>query len=514
MKRKPDICLVIGAGNLNESLAGLVGTQSPLHMTLSPGKTVLEEVLASISATTAFVFAGGNWTEALDARLKALPGVQLLKAKKLGSSKSIGESLYEALSQIDLDQPIEIRWADSSLTWSPQGDAIAVKTLPWDPRWDYVMSSNGRIKIDKEPFLGTRPAMAGAFWIEEPSRLLNILEAHPKRDFFLALESYFDGDLSESHLHEAEKWQDFGHLETYLQARAKHVGGRQFNSFSASEKWVEKTSRDEKKNSREFFWLASPKNGKEDFFPRVQGGGQGNYKVEFLPFPTVAERFVFHEFHQPTWSFITTKLEAWLEIGVRRSSKHQSKKDDVGENISDLIESRLLEAERLFANAFNDPSLATEKLIGMAAELTNGRRVYSHGDLVFSNILSSSPEDGIFKLIDPRGGIQKHTDFLPEIYDWGKLAQSIFFYYDLMTWPPTSSKKPNESGWSRLQENLNRDKLSYVESWFRAACPHGEAAILLGALLLITAAPLHSRENLTRARMMISIGIKGLKQWT
>jgi hypothetical protein len=53
-----------------------------------------------------------------------------------------------------------------------------------------------------------------------------------------------------------------------------------------------------------------------------------------------------------------------------------------------------------------------------------------HGDLCFSNILVDRDNLNDLKLIDPRGGFDVPSTKGPVIYDFAKLAQSVYSWYD------------------------------------------------------------------------------------
>jgi tRNA A-37 threonylcarbamoyl transferase component Bud32 len=53
-----------------------------------------------------------------------------------------------------------------------------------------------------------------------------------------------------------------------------------------------------------------------------------------------------------------------------------------------------------------------------------------HGDLCFSNILVDRDNLNDLKLIDPRGGFEFPSTKGPVIYDFAKLAQSVYSWYD------------------------------------------------------------------------------------
>jgi len=66
---------------------------------------------------------------------------------------------------------------------------------------------------------------------------------------------------------------------------------------------------------------------------------------------------------------------------------------------------------------------------GIFFKVTKGVGVL-HGDLCFSNILVNRDNLNDLKLIDPRGGFDTPSTIGPVIYDFAKLAQSVYSWYD------------------------------------------------------------------------------------
>ena len=131
--------LFLGGGLLEPRLARLSGTHSPCELSLGIRQTVLEKVLETSSSKTNYLFVGQNWTEDLSQITEWIPSLELLTSQ--GPTNSIGSSITHALREIGRDCPMELRWADSWVSWQPRRDSIAVSNLTWDPRWDYVSKS-------------------------------------------------------------------------------------------------------------------------------------------------------------------------------------------------------------------------------------------------------------------------------------------------------------------------------------------------------------------------------------
>jgi hypothetical protein len=71
---------------------------------------------------------------------------------------------------------------------------------------------------------------------------------------------------------------------------------------------------------------------------------------------------------------------------------------------------------------------------------TTWKKIISHGDLCFSNILWSE-EKNIFNLIDPRGAKIKKDIYIDEYYDLAKLSHSVLGGYDSIIYNGNPIKK-------------------------------------------------------------------------
>jgi hypothetical protein len=114
-----------------------------------------------------------------------------------------------------------------------------------------------------------------------------------------------------------------------------------------------------------------------------------------------------------------------------------------------------------------------------------------HGDLVFSNTLVR-PQDGVGKLIDPRGGFFEPSLFGDALYEWGKLAQSIFGRYDSIL----SGDFLHNGGEIVFKfDSIRHSSYRKLEDWFLSACPRPEISIRLGGILMLCAIPFHSERR-------------------
>jgi hypothetical protein len=149
----------------------------------------------------------------------------------------------------------------------------------------------------------------------------------------------------------------------------------------------------------------------------------------------------------------------------------------------------------------------------IAAELTTKRNVISnaidevsgvmqqeplcvvHGDLILSNVLVSE-RDRSFKLIDPRGGFSRASIYGPPIYEWAKMAQSIFGRYEEILvgeylWQEQNGK-PDIRFFEDPERNGNYEKM---RAWFEGRCPNPGVSKKLAGLLLISAIPFHFEDT-------------------
>jgi hypothetical protein len=133
--------------------------------------------------------------------------------------------------------------------------------------------------------------------------------------------------------------------------------------------------------------------------------------------------------------------------------------------------------------------------------------VVVHGDLIMSNVLVSE-RDRLFKLIDPRGGFSSQSIYGPPLYEWAKMAQSIFGRYEEILcgeylWIEGEGLG-SVSFFEDTQRNSNYEKMQH---WFERTCPNLVEAVQLAGLLLISAVPFHL-EDPKRSLAMISRGLE------
>jgi tRNA A-37 threonylcarbamoyl transferase component Bud32 len=115
-----------------------------------------------------------------------------------------------------------------------------------------------------------------------------------------------------------------------------------------------------------------------------------------------------------------------------------------------------------------------------------------HGDLCFSNILVSRDNLNDLKLIDPRGGFDVPSTKGPVIYDFAKLAQSVYSWYDKIVEGQYSLTRSGEvyllSPLGHLWGNLAAQGFSDTVEKFNLS---EDEARLLGGIMLSGAPGLH-----------------------
>jgi hypothetical protein len=222
-------------------------------------------------------------------------------------------------------------------------------------------------------------------------------------------------------------WLDFGHITTFFKSKRLFLTTREFNEIRFEDDVVVKTSNNQLKIKAELNWYKMLPIGHRNFTPTFLGSEISNskiaYKIEYCPYSTLAELYVFGDLNDIHWKKIFNKV---LNVSKKLASYSTPTKRNL-DALYKKTENRIrLLDEQKFPLDFLRSLVEKAKV-----RLNDYEEIICHGDLCLSNILwdfrSERP-----KLIDPRG-----LDFednistkLPVIYDLGKLVHSVHGLYD------------------------------------------------------------------------------------
>lgn len=376
-------------------------------------------------------------------------------------------------------------------------------------------------------------AVVGRFTFSNSELLHNLTQRFLKREPADSVASFFEmiSDYSKKipmSLAWEPEWVDLGHIESLEEYQSRLVRGRHFNSLSVDESgWVLKSSTDGEKMWREYSWFRGVPSNVWSFLPRVgnfshakdyitypdqKSGADAGYLIQYLPAPTLAERYVFGDPELVDWVWYQESLDSWFLQTAKVGAKEEVSGFDSWfsrnclarwDAVSRILTEQVQGNERVFLKA----------QVECARWLSASPSSLIHGDLVFSNVIASESKK-LFKLIDPRGGFADKSVWGPTYYDWGKLAQSIVLKYDFLISSRFEVAEPTSE--TRILPEVKifgaeNQSAEAWEKWFWDRCPNPEAAVILGAVLLITAAPLHI-DSPDRILGMVSHGLNTLEQ--
>lgn len=282
------------------------------------------------------------------------------------------------------------------------------------------------------------------------------------------------------------------------------------------------------------------------YFPRLlavsQTGETASYQIEYFPFRSLSQYFVFYPLPLSRWQQVFEQL---LDIHARFCAQSGPAPDSArlfafywNKTQERLAEARLqpglqalIEAPVLQINGRNMAGISKLQPI-MQAHLqrlcktaTSG---FLHGDLCFSNILYD-PNSSMLRLIDPRGDFMGSVNQGDPRYDLAKLLHSIHGRYDFIlndlfeisvTMPtdtvpagaaPAGTAPAAHPPVVELQIGSRPETAAIEQAFMSALQQYGQFAlkdlILLEALLFLSMLPLHQDKPL-RQKAFLMTGIR------
>ena len=373
-------------------------------------------------------------------------------------------------------------------------------------------------------------ALVGCYFFNNVDLLKNVLEGfsdNDKLEISSIINKIKEKDDFESV--NAQKWFDAGHLKNYFLTKQFALKTRYFNKLQFDDlgENVVKTSTNNEKLIDEINWYKTIPNEISDLVPKMLDSSTVNnpfIKLEYIKHPTLSELWLYGEFSANFWKGIIKDL--FNIIQRFKKYNHQVTKQEYNSiyfkktlnRINELVETNDL-FKKIFENNFvfiNNKKFKNWRL--MKDEIKEKINIMFnkddncliHGDLYFSNILYDS-ENGIFKLIDPRGKWGDNTSGDIK-YDIAKIRHSIIGGFDTITNGLYSAKylgenrieykvfksKDNQIAGNELDSNIEKNwKLDEIK--------------MIEGLLFISMLPLHS-DNPERQLAFFCIGIERLNE--
>ncbi len=329
-----------------------------------------------------------------------------------------------------------------------------------------------------------------------------------------------------------EKWFDAGHNTTYFETKISSFSSRFFNKIKYNYKRnsIIKISQDTIKLKKEINFYKNIPSKLKVFFPiflTQDRKDKVNLELEYLPFPNLAEIFLFRKIGSNRWSTIVKSLfniysEFYLnnnaEKFFRNSSHLYSDKlkqrintlNEIENNLNNKFIDKIINIGVKVNNNFL-PSLKVtySKLQKQLKEFEKQRPLlFGHGDLCFNNILIE-PISGSIKLIDPKADSieDKKIGYVDPFYDLAKLNHSFRCFYDSIVNNMFFISNKNDQYVLKIFKPLNYDIANfYFEKIFLEKLIDKELLRILTSNLFLSMIPLHQDDE-QRMCVLLIIGI-------
>jgi CTP:phosphocholine cytidylyltransferase-like protein len=308
------------------------------------------------------------------------------------------------------------------------------------------LSTDGRGNVTGFEFTrGNRNILVGAVYIAGAKKLKSY-----EGNFSLGALAEFCIRNYPVTLGRIDRWFCSSQIFKYYEARKDLLDSRFFNSFQYNDLrgTVTKRSTDSGKLRREILWFLNLPKELSCFTPRIL-----NYSIdqevfvemEYYGYASLSEIFVYGDFSGRIWESILRRLMMVLDEFRRFRG------DIPRESFREIYYAKLLSRVRMLSdsNPFFLGILSSEKI------RINGRSCYNlnhflekilqsvdelyspadctviHGDYFFANILYDL-NNGIVRLVDPRGEWGDSVIYGDSKYDVAKLSHSIHGNYDFI----------------------------------------------------------------------------------
>ncbi len=329
-----------------------------------------------------------------------------------------------------------------------------------------------------------------------------------------------------------EKWYDAGHSSTYFETKISSFSSRYFNEIKYNYKRssIIKTSKEIIKLKKELNFYKNIPSQLKVYFPHLlnQAENEKDYiELEYLPYPNLAEIFLFRKTDANRWEKIVKSLyEIYSSFYLKNKSqcfshnasqlyskKLQKRTEELNLIIDNLNNSYLkkirnsgLKVNNQFLPSLNTTINEIQKELKVFEKKRN--LFFGHGDLCFNNILIE-PISGSIKLIDPKADfIRKNKiGYVDPFYDLAKLNHSFRCFYDSIVNNMFSISHNKDKYILKIFKPFNYEIANfYFQEIFLNNLIENELLRILTSNLFLSMVPLH-KENEQKMEALIIIGI-------
>ena len=255
-----------------------------------------------------------------------------------------------------------------------------------------------------------------------------------------------------------ENWFDLGHEATYMNSKLSSISSRYFNSvsFQESKNIILKSSQDIEKITNEYHFYNKLSKDLKSFFPFLYSEYKFNdeitdIKMEFIPFPNLAEIFLFKNIGPNSWLRIISSIKNiykvfyskekykfqgkcnWLyssKLSLRFKTTVDFIEKSNNHNLKKILNNGIYLNDFFFIDSLYTTVQNLNKFLVNYEKSIN--QFIGHGDLCFNNILVDQIS-GCIKLIDPKAHWNpqlKINGLIDPNYDLAKLNHSFKYLYD------------------------------------------------------------------------------------
>lgn len=358
---------------------------------------------------------------------------------------------------------------------------IAYSQVPDYNRWCLINTDKDNNVISFVDKPDTRPdtnkAVIGLYYFKNKDLLNDLINKEYdtiKGEYQLSslLEEYNKFDRFKAK--EFKEWKDSGTLEDIVNIKRKSLSGRVFNNFKISKNSVITKESDYDTLKREAHWYEKIHDTPlsiyiPQFFGYNVKDNTINYRIEYLPYKTLAEYFVFYPIVDDNWKYIFNQLIKvlqdfwtfngfWCDINVIDCTRKMYI-DKTVRRIKDWDRQDILNYDEIIINGkkylgFNKIFEKLQANINKIVDSSEDFVGVIHGDPSFQNILYA-PEMSIFKFIDPRGAFPNETVFGDIRYELAKLRHCYHGMYDYVIYNMFNlNQEDNKFEYKYLTDNV------------------------------------------------------------
>ena len=328
-----------------------------------------------------------------------------------------------------------------------------------------------------------------------------------------------------------EKWYDAGHSTTYFETKISSFSSRFFNQiqYNHKRKSIVKVSEEKIKLKKEIKFYKNIPSELKVFFPILLNQDQEEefLELEYLPFPNLAEIFLFREIEANRWKtivqsifniysqfYLNNKSKKFLYNSSHLYSKKLNQRINIFNKFVDDLDNELLKKIKNTGIQVNNnflPSLniTNNKLQKELKKIEKQRPLFfGHGDLCFNNILIE-PISCSIKLIDPKADSigNNKIGYVDSLYDLAKLNHSFRCFYDSIVNNMFSISYNNFQYELKIFKPFNYDVANfYFEKIFLEDLIDDELLRILTSNLFLSMIPLHKDDQQKMGALLI-IGI-------